>query len=227
MVRRRLDYLYFFLTPRIGISPKTQLPFSPPIGFRTVVNTKAGKQDKLSIRQGLCHKCKKWVAVEGSKDVETNVSRIRLDRTPIFTPILMLLADYRNLLVRALYYCSLSLYLRFPRLGGSTPRLVTRSLTSPARRTSSLRTKSTRRLSVASLTMMKTTPWTTTTIEGRLRCYPITFHLLTRYRAPYNVNLSWTAWTGSPHHNGNYLGRFTVRCECTPFSGCFDSTLCT
>ncbi|KAI0687811.1 hypothetical protein BC835DRAFT_377224 [Cytidiella melzeri] len=65
-----------------GISPSTGLPFSPPVAFHRIPNvphSKQGikvKQEKAEIEQGKCHKCKKWVAVEGVKDVEVKVKEI-------------------------------------------------------------------------------------------------------------------------------------------------------
>ena len=62
-----------------GISPSTSQPFSPPVAFMRTANPsqlKAGfkaKQERTHIEQGKCHKCNKWVAVEGVKDVEVKV----------------------------------------------------------------------------------------------------------------------------------------------------------
>ena len=58
----------------IGISASTGRPFSPPIAFRVVPRPNPGKKEKHSIQQGKCHKCIKWVAVEGIKDMESKVS---------------------------------------------------------------------------------------------------------------------------------------------------------
>lgn len=58
----------------IGISASTGRPFSPPIAFRVVARPNPGKKEKHSIQQGKCHKCAKWVAVEGIKDMESKVS---------------------------------------------------------------------------------------------------------------------------------------------------------
>lgn len=57
-----------------GISASTGHPFSPPTAFRTILRTNVGKLEKNEMMQGRCHKCKKWVAVEGVKDVPTKVS---------------------------------------------------------------------------------------------------------------------------------------------------------
>jgi len=57
----------------IGISASTGRPFSPPIAFRVVPRPNPGKKEKHSIQQGKCHKCAKWVAVEGIKDMESKV----------------------------------------------------------------------------------------------------------------------------------------------------------
>jgi len=57
----------------IGISASTGRPFSPPIAFRVVPRPNPGKKEKRSIQQGKCHKCTKWVVVEGIKDMESKV----------------------------------------------------------------------------------------------------------------------------------------------------------
>ncbi|THH27256.1 hypothetical protein EUX98_g6919, partial [Antrodiella citrinella] len=59
-----------------GIAPASGRPFSPPVEFRTVERDNIGKNEKTHLRQGKCHKCKKWVPVEGIKDVETKVNEI-------------------------------------------------------------------------------------------------------------------------------------------------------
>ncbi|KAH9840735.1 uncharacterized protein C8Q71DRAFT_740957 [Rhodofomes roseus] len=59
-----------------GISVMSGRPFSPPLAFRTVQRTTVGKLEKAQLMQGKCHKCKKWVAVEGVKDVPTKVKEI-------------------------------------------------------------------------------------------------------------------------------------------------------
>ncbi|KAA1471012.1 hypothetical protein DENSPDRAFT_892538 [Dentipellis sp. KUC8613] len=56
-----------------GISASTGLPFSPPTAFRVVPRPNPGKLEKTKIKQGHCHKCKKWVAVEGIKDMDAKV----------------------------------------------------------------------------------------------------------------------------------------------------------
>ncbi|RPD72920.1 hypothetical protein L226DRAFT_524382 [Lentinus tigrinus ALCF2SS1-7] len=59
-----------------GISPSTGRPFSPPTAFRNTMRPNPGKHEKARIMEGKCHKCKKWVAVEGIKDVPTKVKEI-------------------------------------------------------------------------------------------------------------------------------------------------------
>lgn len=56
-----------------GISATTGRPFSPPTAFRTVGRPKVGKMEKAYLQEGKCHRCKKWVPVEGIKDVPTKV----------------------------------------------------------------------------------------------------------------------------------------------------------
>jgi hypothetical protein len=70
-------------------------PFSPPVAFRRIDRTaqaaddalatrkggkpvaksqkSVGKNEKSTIEQGRCHRCGKWVNVEGVKDVEVKV----------------------------------------------------------------------------------------------------------------------------------------------------------
>ena len=57
----------------VGISASTGRPFSPPTSFRLIERPKPGKNEKTHIQQGKCHKCDKWVAVEGIKDLESKV----------------------------------------------------------------------------------------------------------------------------------------------------------
>ncbi|KAF9802608.1 hypothetical protein IEO21_09868 [Rhodonia placenta] len=59
-----------------GISAMTGRPFSPPLAFRTISRTNVGKHEKAVLMQGKCHKCVKWVPVEGIKDVATKVKEI-------------------------------------------------------------------------------------------------------------------------------------------------------
>ncbi|KAL4244557.1 hypothetical protein ABKN59_009993 [Abortiporus biennis] len=66
-----------------GISPVNSLPFSPPTAFRIIARTgpkgtelAIGKHEKSHLMQGKCHKCNKWVNVEGIKDVPTKVKEI-------------------------------------------------------------------------------------------------------------------------------------------------------
>ncbi|KAI0942422.1 hypothetical protein AcW1_003058 [Taiwanofungus camphoratus] len=59
-----------------GISAMTALPFSPPIAFRIEPRSTVGKHEKAQLLQGRCHRCKKWVAIEGIKDVPAKVKEI-------------------------------------------------------------------------------------------------------------------------------------------------------
>ncbi|TBU28817.1 hypothetical protein BD311DRAFT_788246 [Dichomitus squalens] len=59
-----------------GISAPTGRPFSPPTAFRTVSRPNASKHEKTRIMEGKCHRCTKWVPVEGIKDVEAKVREI-------------------------------------------------------------------------------------------------------------------------------------------------------
>ncbi|KAI0027976.1 hypothetical protein K488DRAFT_80910 [Vararia minispora EC-137] len=59
-----------------GISPVTGAPFSPPVAFRTDPRPKAGQRERHDMRQGKCHKCKKWVDLESVKNVDTKVKEL-------------------------------------------------------------------------------------------------------------------------------------------------------
>ncbi|CAA7270831.1 unnamed protein product [Cyclocybe aegerita] len=59
-----------------GISAATGRPFSPPTMFRTVRRPNPGKKERHQIQQGKCHKCDKWIAVEGIKDMENKVKEL-------------------------------------------------------------------------------------------------------------------------------------------------------
>ncbi|KAF8621709.1 hypothetical protein AX15_007570 [Amanita polypyramis BW_CC] len=59
-----------------GISASSGLPFAPPVAFRTVNRPNPGKKEKAMTRQGKCHRCLKWVPIEGIKDMETKVKEI-------------------------------------------------------------------------------------------------------------------------------------------------------
>ncbi|EMD35820.1 hypothetical protein CERSUDRAFT_96045 [Gelatoporia subvermispora B] len=59
-----------------GISAMTGRPFSPPVAFKTIQRDRVGKHEKTNLLQGKCHKCAKWVPVEGIKDVPSKVPEI-------------------------------------------------------------------------------------------------------------------------------------------------------
>ncbi|KAL1694595.1 hypothetical protein GGG16DRAFT_87233 [Schizophyllum commune] len=59
-----------------GISATTTRPFSPPVRFRQVRRERIAKGERVMMMEGLCHQCKKWVAVEGVKDVEVKVKEL-------------------------------------------------------------------------------------------------------------------------------------------------------
>ncbi|KAF9474504.1 hypothetical protein BDN70DRAFT_815591 [Pholiota conissans] len=59
-----------------GICAATGRPFSPPTAFRIIPRQNPGKKEKVRIQQGKCHKCNKWVAVEGIKDMESKVKEL-------------------------------------------------------------------------------------------------------------------------------------------------------
>jgi hypothetical protein len=64
----------------LGISSVTYLPFSPPIAFRTVPHVPKTSRQRTSMREGQCHKCKKWVQLDTVKK-DTDV-KVRLPVRP-------------------------------------------------------------------------------------------------------------------------------------------------
>ncbi|CAE6472555.1 unnamed protein product [Rhizoctonia solani] len=59
-----------------GLSPKTGLPFSPPIAFRSTPRKTVGAREKATLEEGLCHACSRWIVIEGVKAVEVLVPEI-------------------------------------------------------------------------------------------------------------------------------------------------------
>ncbi|KAJ3907768.1 hypothetical protein F5879DRAFT_463433 [Lentinula edodes] len=59
-----------------GISASSSMPFSPPLAFRMTSRSSNHKSEKTTMKEGMCHKCMKWVAVEGIKDVEVKVKEL-------------------------------------------------------------------------------------------------------------------------------------------------------
>ncbi|KAG6850360.1 hypothetical protein H0H93_014314 [Arthromyces matolae] len=69
-------YKYYHMQYFHGISASTQRPFSPPIAFRTIPRLNAGKNERKAICEAKCHKCSKWVPIEGVKDVQPKVKEL-------------------------------------------------------------------------------------------------------------------------------------------------------
>lgn len=59
-----------------GISAASGRPFSPPLSFRVVPRSNPAKLERKEMRQGKCHKCSKWIDLEGVKDVESKVKEL-------------------------------------------------------------------------------------------------------------------------------------------------------
>jgi hypothetical protein len=56
-----------------GIAASTARPFSPPIAFRTSPRQRPGKLERTEMLEGQCHRCMRWVPVQGVKDAEAKV----------------------------------------------------------------------------------------------------------------------------------------------------------
>lgn len=56
-----------------GIAASTARPFSPPIAFRTTPRVRPGKLERTQMLEGQCHRCTRWVPVQGVKDADAKV----------------------------------------------------------------------------------------------------------------------------------------------------------
>ncbi len=56
-----------------GIAASTARPFSPPIAFRTTPRQRPGKLERTQMLEGQCHRCMRWVPVQGVKDADAKV----------------------------------------------------------------------------------------------------------------------------------------------------------
>jgi hypothetical protein len=56
-----------------GIAASTARPFSPPTAFRTVPRQRPGKLERTQMLEGRCHRCMRWVPVQGVKDADAKV----------------------------------------------------------------------------------------------------------------------------------------------------------
>ena len=80
-----LKHLAHSLRTLTGISSKTGAPFSPPVDFRTTPRPDSGAKERKEIIEGLCHKCDKWIPLQGVKNVEVIVKELAWY---VFTPSL-------------------------------------------------------------------------------------------------------------------------------------------
>ncbi|KAG5438254.1 hypothetical protein PCANB_003105 [Pneumocystis canis] len=90
-LKMKISAFWYHMNFFHGINPITALPYSPPVSFRTVplgsINTNGVSKkkraagftsipDRKEILEGKCHKCKKWVRVQGVKEQEVKVAEI-------------------------------------------------------------------------------------------------------------------------------------------------------
>ena len=61
-----------------GIAASTARPFSPPTAFRTTPRQRPGKLERTQMLEGQCHRCMRWVPVQGVKDAEAKVLYLSL-----------------------------------------------------------------------------------------------------------------------------------------------------
>jgi hypothetical protein len=67
------SWWFYLVHGRAGISAATGRPFPPPSDFQDVPRPNAAKKERTEVLHGKCQKCRKWVPVEGVKDVESKV----------------------------------------------------------------------------------------------------------------------------------------------------------
>ncbi|KAF7416186.1 hypothetical protein PC9H_002449 [Pleurotus ostreatus] len=67
---------YYHMQYAHGISAMSGSPFSPPVALRTIARQSPGKKEKSTLQQGKCHKCRKWVPIEGVRETDLKVKEI-------------------------------------------------------------------------------------------------------------------------------------------------------
>ncbi|KAI0249444.1 hypothetical protein BJV78DRAFT_1283974 [Lactifluus subvellereus] len=60
-----------YVPPEIAAS--TARPISPPTAFRTTPRQRPGKLERTHMVEGRCHRCARWVPVQGVKDPNAKV----------------------------------------------------------------------------------------------------------------------------------------------------------
>ena len=80
MVRQSQKYLIAFTEARVllGVAASTARPFSPPTAFRTTPRNRPGKLERTQMLEGRCHRCTRWVPVQGVKDADAKVTSLSL-----------------------------------------------------------------------------------------------------------------------------------------------------
>ncbi|KAF8269114.1 hypothetical protein EI94DRAFT_1725991 [Lactarius quietus] len=59
-----------------GIAASTARPFSPPTAFRNTQRPRTGKLERTHMLEGRCHRCARWVPVQGVKDADAKVKEL-------------------------------------------------------------------------------------------------------------------------------------------------------
>ncbi|KAN0128982.1 protein of unknown function (DUF4451) domain containing protein [Lactarius tabidus] len=59
-----------------GVAASTARPFSPPTAFRDTPRQRPGKLERTHILEGRCHRCSRWVPVQGVKDADAKVKEL-------------------------------------------------------------------------------------------------------------------------------------------------------
>ncbi|KAI9431541.1 hypothetical protein F5148DRAFT_1271386 [Russula earlei] len=69
-------YKWYALCFPVGIAASTARPFSPPTAFRTTPRQRPGKLERTQMLEGRCHRCSRWVPVQGVKAADAKVKEL-------------------------------------------------------------------------------------------------------------------------------------------------------
>jgi hypothetical protein len=88
----------------LGISSRSHLPFSPPTSFRVSPrpNASKSKHEKSAMMEGSCHRCAKWVELEGIKVGDAKVRSVPFYSRWLY--MLQVLTDVSLCQVKEIYW---------------------------------------------------------------------------------------------------------------------------
>ncbi|GAA95428.1 uncharacterized protein L969DRAFT_300751 [Mixia osmundae IAM 14324] len=75
-LRTKQSAFLYHMTFYHGISNANGAPFSPPVQIRVVPRHTSALNERSTMKEGLCHECNQWVAVQGIKDGDAKVAEL-------------------------------------------------------------------------------------------------------------------------------------------------------